>query len=129
MGTLGLESVLIGDVVDFVGLAIIGNEAEGSLDSKGLVVGVRVLQLSLSVSRLAIAGLEANTKVQNQLGIFMRTLSVYLRPLKVFGSNIGFQVNNLRFVSQSKSEDCYKDDQEFHVEFGLVWRSRRVRCE
>jgi len=38
MGTLGLETVLIGDVVDGVGDTIIGHEGEGSTDGEALVL-------------------------------------------------------------------------------------------
>jgi len=63
MGTLGLESVLIGDVGDLVGDTIITNEAVGSLDGDGLVLGSNVLQLTSSISGLAIASLPAMKKV------------------------------------------------------------------
>ncbi|KRK01272.1 uncharacterized protein Dyak_GE28983 [Drosophila yakuba] len=58
MGTLGLESVLIGDVVDGVGLAIIGHKGEGTLDGEGLQFRASVLQLTLLLSSNTIAGLE-----------------------------------------------------------------------
>jgi len=63
MSSLGLESVLIGDVGDFVGDTIITNEAVGSLDGDGLVLGSNVLQLTSSISGLAIASLPAMKKV------------------------------------------------------------------
>jgi len=55
MGTLGLESVLIGDVGDGVGDTIIAHVGVGSLDGKGLMIGASILQHSLSLSLLAIA--------------------------------------------------------------------------
>jgi len=57
MGTLGLESVLVSDVVDRVGLAIIGHEGVGSADHDGLLFGADVLELTLLLVLLAVAGL------------------------------------------------------------------------
>jgi len=58
MGTLGLESVLVGDVVDGVGDTIIGHEGVGAADHDGLLLGAHVLQLTLLLVLLAIAGLQ-----------------------------------------------------------------------
>lgn len=62
MSSLGLESVLVGDVVDGVGLAVIGNEGVGSTDDNGLLLGADVLQLALLLVLLAIAGLQTGAR-------------------------------------------------------------------
>jgi len=64
MGSLGLESVLIGDVVDGVGDTIIGHEGEGSTDGEALVLGSNVVQLTFGLSLLAVASLPAVKKVR-----------------------------------------------------------------
>lgn len=58
MGALGLEAVLVGDVVDGVGLAIISHEGVGAADHDGLLLGADVLQLSLLLVLFSIAGLQ-----------------------------------------------------------------------
>jgi len=63
MSTLGLESVLIGDVVDLVGLAIISNEAVGSTHRDSLVLSSNVVQLTYSLSSLSIGGFPAKKEV------------------------------------------------------------------
>jgi len=60
MGTLGLESVLIGDVGDSVGDTIRTHIGVGSLDGEGLMIGASILQHSLSLSLLAIASFPAD---------------------------------------------------------------------
>jgi len=57
MGTLGLESVLIGDVVDSVGDTIIAQEGERSTDGDGLILGSGVYQMTRLLLLRSIAGL------------------------------------------------------------------------
>lgn len=59
MGTLWLESVLIGNVVHGVGNTVIAHEGVGSLDSQGLVVASSVVEDASCLSLLAIACLIA----------------------------------------------------------------------
>jgi len=47
MVALGLEAILIGNIVQGVGLAIGSHPAHGSTDAEGLLVSAGVLQLSL----------------------------------------------------------------------------------
>lgn len=71
MGTLGLEAILIGDVVDGVDLSVIGGEGVRAAHSDSLVLGTGVLQGTLFVVPLAITGLPA-------VCIYSRVLSVFL---------------------------------------------------
>lgn len=57
MSTLGLETVLIGDVSDGVGDAILTDERELSTDSDSFVLGTGVPQFTLFLSGSTIAGL------------------------------------------------------------------------
>lgn len=59
MGTLGLVTILIGDVVDGVHLSVIGGEGERATHSDSLVLRAGVLQGTLLVVPLAITGLPA----------------------------------------------------------------------
>lgn len=59
MGALRLETVLIGQVVDGVGLAIVADIGVGAAHHQGLVVSAHVLQLALLLVRLAVARLHA----------------------------------------------------------------------
>jgi len=56
MVTLGLETVLIGNIVQGVGLAIGSHPADGSTDAEGFLVGAGVLQLSLLLAGDSITG-------------------------------------------------------------------------
>lgn len=59
MGTLGLESVLVGDVVHGVDLSVSAGEGVRSTDNQSLNIIGQLLQLSLFLAGLSIAGLEA----------------------------------------------------------------------
>lgn len=58
MVSLGLETVLVSDVGDGVGLAIIGNVVVRSTDNDGGALGAESLQLSLLNLGHSIAGLK-----------------------------------------------------------------------
>lgn len=57
MVSLWLEAVLIGQVVQRVGLAIIGHPRDGSSDGQSFGLSTDVLELGLLAARGAIAGL------------------------------------------------------------------------
>ena len=57
MGSLGLESVLVGDVVDDVLLSVGGDESVGSADLQGGVLQTNILQLGRLSAGHTIAGL------------------------------------------------------------------------
>jgi len=59
VGALRLEAVLVGDVGDGVGLAVVGREGEGTLGGDALVLASRVPQLTLFLGFDTIAGLVA----------------------------------------------------------------------
>lgn len=59
MGTLGLESVLVGDVVYGVNLSVSAGEGVRSTDNQSLDIIGQLLQLSLFLAGLSITGLEA----------------------------------------------------------------------
>lgn len=61
MIALGLETVLIRNVVQGVGLAIGSNPADGTAHTERLLVGTGVLQLSLLLAGNSITGLVAET--------------------------------------------------------------------
>ena len=56
MSTLGLETVLIGNIVDGVGLTIITNILELASDGDGFIFAANVLQLTGFLVAGAIAG-------------------------------------------------------------------------
>jgi hypothetical protein len=47
MVALGLETVLVGDVVEGVFLSVSGNPSDGSTDDQSLLLGSNVLKLGL----------------------------------------------------------------------------------
>ncbi|KAI8040331.1 hypothetical protein M5D96_006271 [Drosophila gunungcola] len=101
MGSLGLESVLIGDVGDgelLAGLLI--HPGVRSVDDGGLVLGTNVLQVTLLVDLGAVAGLQVGA------------------PL--VGLHIGIQPHDLGFVGagHGHGEEGDKDDEELHVKAG-----------
>ena len=57
MSALGLKTILISNVVNSVGLAIITNEAEGSTDAEDSVLGSSGLNLSRFVTSLSVGQL------------------------------------------------------------------------
>lgn len=59
MGTLGLEAVLIGQVLNAVGLTIVTDIGIGSADNNSFVIGAHVLQLAFLLMRLSVARLHA----------------------------------------------------------------------
>lgn len=59
MVTLRLEAVLVGDVVEGVGLPVGSHPADGSADAKRLLVGAGVLKLGLLLAGDSIARLIA----------------------------------------------------------------------
>src|SRR5512143_1428640 len=98
MGTLGLETVFISNIVDGVGLTIISNEGERALDDDGFFISTNVLQLTLSFSFNTITG----------------SISI----LEGFGANFrfGFQDDGIFRTgsSQSNGEESSEDNDEFH---------------
>lgn len=56
MVSLGLEAVLIGNVVQGIGLTIGSHPADRAADAKGLLIGASVLELSLLLAGDAITG-------------------------------------------------------------------------
>lgn len=73
MGTLRLESVLVGDVVDGVHLTIITGERVRATDDQGLHIIAQLLQLRLLLALVAIAGLEA---VERRTRFFLKNTAV-----------------------------------------------------
>lgn len=65
MIALGLETVLIRNVVQGVGLAIGSHPADGTAHTERLLVGTGVLQLSLLLAGNSITGLVAEIKIVN----------------------------------------------------------------
>lgn len=59
MVALGLEAVLVGDVVEGVGLSVGRHPADGSADAERLLVGAGVLKLGLLLAGDSIARLIA----------------------------------------------------------------------
>lgn len=70
MGTLGLVTVLVGNIFDFVGLAIIADIFEGALHSDGFIFGANVFQVTGLMGTSAIAGFETVIEKQALEDVF-----------------------------------------------------------
>ena len=103
MGSLGLESVLIGNVVHGVGLAIGSDVVVGSTDDDGSALRSEGLQLSLLGLGHTIAGLEGEFVAINSDVVVLVTEHLGVLGVIDGGGN-------------SQGQDGGEDNDQFHVD-------------
>uniref|UniRef100_A0A1A9VHA6 Uncharacterized protein n=1 Tax=Glossina austeni TaxID=7395 RepID=A0A1A9VHA6_GLOAU len=111
MCSLGLITIFIGNIVDLIFVSLFVDKGETAMHNEGIVVFVKILQLSF--------------------GIVLSTIGGFETEFVTIGTNIRFVTKNLSMIimimmlvmfvmlgsSQSSGEKSSKDNDEFHFSY------------
>lgn len=126
MSTFGLEAILIGNIINGIGLAIISYKRIWATNHNCLIFGTDIFQLTFLIVGLTIAGLQTGKEMLVSHWTFSSVVVQHLRERVSIGLHIRIQTQNLRLrwaidghSHSDGNEKCGEHDSKFHFYFDI----------